>query len=175
MPGLILHPSQFVDVKGPVIYLAGPIQGTWNWRAEAVAHIHDLDPHIHIANPRANRFSGNFGEQVSWCEHYQDRAAEDGAILFWFSAESKHRCDRAYAQEARFELGERLARSWTDGTRIAVGFERGFTGSYFLREKLPRHYAHVPICRSLRQLCAAAVELARHRSMKWASVRERML
>lgn len=175
MVGRILQSPQFSDVTGPLIYLGGPVQGTYDWRSDAIAYITLIDEKIPIANPRCRSFQGEYGVQLSWCERYQDQSAENGALLFWFSRETNHRCNRAYAQEARFELGERAGRSWQEGTKIVVGIERGFTGYYYLWDKLSHAYPNIPLCRTLRQTCAAAVEMATGRSSKWSDVRERLI
>lgn len=152
--------SAIDEIRGPVIYLAGPIQGARDWHTEAIHILEVVAPHVHVASPRAVRFTGSFEGQLRWEAAWVARAARDGAILFWLAKELKHRCDRAYAQQPRFELGEWATRSQhLPSLKIAVGVEHGFTGGPYLERRIATAYPNIPLCRSLRQTCVAAVEL----------------
>jgi hypothetical protein len=37
MPGALILPPQYVTVEGPLVFLAGPIQGAPDWQREAIA------------------------------------------------------------------------------------------------------------------------------------------
>lgn len=147
-------------LEGPLIYLAGPIQGTSHWQAEAIAILDELAPDVHVASPRATRFAGGVERHLAWEQRFMARAAKGGAILFWCAKETSHRCDRSYAAQMRFDLGEWTVKSSLGLARLVVGIERGFTGGPYLQRRYALNYPHVPVCRSLRQACAAAVELA---------------
>lgn len=172
MVGKIIQAPDFIEVDGPMIFLGGPIRGTYRWHDDAIAYIHQIDPEIHIATPCSYPFHGNHGLQNDWVVRNQERAAEEGSLLFWMSRETGHKCNRSYAQEARFELGEWAANSWRDGVKLVVGIENGFTGGAYLHERLKRDYPNIPLCRMLRQSCLAAVEMARGRTSKWSQLRE---
>lgn len=148
-------------IDGPLIYLAGPIQGTANWQAEAVAILGELAPDVHVASPRAVSFTGGVERHLAWEQQFMERAARRGAILFWCARELSHRCNRAYAAQMRFDLGEWTVKSSIGIGRLVVGIERGFTGGPYLQRRYALHYPHVPVCRILRQTCAVAAELAR--------------
>lgn len=157
---VLIAPDRVDDLAGPLIYLAGPIQGAVDWQREAIDILDELAPDVHVASPRASAFDGKFEEQLAWQTKYQERAARDGVILFWLPRETHHRCNRAYAQQARFELGEWAALSRAGLARVVVGVERGFTGGPYLRRRLTVCYPNVPVCSRLRQTCAVAAELA---------------
>lgn len=148
-------------LDGPLIYLAGPIQGAANWQAEAIATLGELDPDIHVASPRAATFAGGVDRHLVWEQLFTERAAQNGVILFWCARETSHRCNRTYAAQMRFDLGEWTVKSSIGLARLVVGIERGFTGGPYLQRRYALNYPHVPVCRVLRQACAAAVELAR--------------
>lgn len=51
MPGRIILVPDYVDVKGPLIFLGGPIQGAPDWQSRAIEHIQKSAPDINIASP----------------------------------------------------------------------------------------------------------------------------
>jgi len=148
------------DLDGPLIYLNGPIQGTSDWQSTAIRTLNEFAPNLHVASPRSTRFTGSFEEQLTWETAFIQRAAKSGCIVFWLARETNHRCHRAYAQQARFELGEWAVLSRAGLARIVVGIESGFTGGPFLHRRLTLAYPNIPICSTLRQTCAAAAELS---------------
>lgn len=160
MRRVLVAPHRADDLAGPLIYVNGPIQGAVDWQREAVDILGEFAPDVHVASPRALAFNGKFEDQLAWQTTYIERAAQSGVILFWFPREAFHRCNRAYAQQARFELGEWAARSRAGLARVVVGIERGFTGGPYLRRRLALAYPNIPLCSRLRQTCAAAAELA---------------
>jgi hypothetical protein len=123
----MITPPDDPPISGPVIFLAGPIQGAKDWQAEAARLIGER---THVANPRRPVFpEGAFDEQVWWESRWLARAT---VILFWLAAEHEHRCDQAYAQTTRFELGEWMAKA---PERVVVGGEASFTGLRYLRAR----------------------------------------
>jgi hypothetical protein len=160
MPRVIL-PPHYPDPSGPVVFLAGPIQGAPLWQVEAAKLLHELMPELHVANPR--RVSKDelvgYDEQVDWETHHLRRAAATGVILFWLAKEETHTCERAYAQTTRFELAEWKVRHERDGVRLVVGIEDGFTGAKYIRRRFGQDCPGVPVCGSLREACEAAVRL----------------
>jgi hypothetical protein len=123
----------------------------------------ELAPDVHVASPRATEFDGDLDTQMAWHRRWIGRAAENGSVLFWLPRERQHRCNRAYAQQARFELGEWAVLCRQGSARVVAGIERGFTGGPYLRRRLLLHYPQIPVCSTLRQTCAAAAELAQER------------
>lgn len=144
-------------LDGPLIYLAGPVQGCDDWQADAIDTLGSLAPDLHIANPRARNFRGALDAHLDWERAYASRAS---VILCWLARENQHRCNRAFAGQTRFELGTWAARAQADQLRLVVGVDRAFSGRAYLTRRLALDFPHVPVCRSLRQACAAAAELA---------------
>lgn len=148
------------DLDGPLIYLNGPIQGADDWQNEAISLLGELAPSVHIASPRALQFKGAQDAHLIWETAFSARAAREGVILFWLARETQHHCSRSYAAQLRFDLGEWAVKSQAGLARLVVGIERGFTGGPYLQRRFALTYPNIPICRSLRQTCAAAAELA---------------
>jgi len=166
MTGTILLPPAYQELTGPVIFLAGPIQGAYDWQSLASQQISAAG--VHVASPRrtteAQYQKGNFpqemyNEQVDWETHYLRRAAQDGVVLFWLAKESRHTCDRAYAQTTRFELGEWKVRHERDGTKLVVGIEQGFTNAKYIRRRLAQDCINVPVCSTLEESCERAIRI----------------
>jgi hypothetical protein len=159
---VVLLPPSIAPVDGPVVFLAGPIQGAPDWQAEALRWFAEHAPGLAVASPRRLDRSREFdyAAQVDWETYYLRRAAECGAILFWLAREAVSVPGRAYAQTSRFELAEWKVRHERDGVRLAVGIEDGFSGARYIRHRLGRDCPRVPLVSSLADVCAAAVRLA---------------
>lgn len=153
-------PPTMTCPSGPLVYLAGPIQGAVNWQAEAIEILGDLSPELHVASPRAKDFKGGAEKFLAWEQQALVRAAADGVVLFWLAKETKHHCSRTYAANARFELGELAVKAGTGLLSVVVGIEQGFPGWKYLQRRLTLSYPQIPICRTLRQTCAVAAERA---------------
>jgi hypothetical protein len=162
MSGLLVAPPNYLELTGPLVFLAGPIQGAADWQAEAIRTLQALSPVLNIANPRHSYSSGSFeyAAQVDWESYHLHRAAAEGVILFWLAREGTHRCDRAYAQTSRFELAEWKVRHERDGAKLVVGIEDGFTGAKYIRRRFGQDCPHMPLCESLEDACRSAVMLA---------------
>ncbi len=160
MNGQIILPPNYVDINGPLIFLAGPIQGNSGWQQEAIQYLQQLAPACHIASPRYDKSTLGFvyAQQVDWETHHLQRAAQQGAILFWLAKEQQHVCERAYAQTSRFELGEWKARAEREPINLVVGIEDGFSGERYIRHRLSHDCPQVPICNTLSETCQKAVE-----------------
>lgn len=164
--GRIIIPPEYIEVKGPVIFLAGPIRGAYNWQEEAANYINNRSLELNIASPRRPGLTPDefrddvFDEQVDWEHYYLARAGENGVILFWLAKEFKHDCKRVYAQTTRFELGEHVAKHHFAGIKVAVGIEDGFSNARYIRRTLSKKYPKIPICESLKETCEAAIKLA---------------
>lgn len=159
MTGRIVLPPLIEPVEGPVIFLAGPIQGA-NWHNLAIPLLHQLAPEIHIASPRREYLDGEFvyEAQVDWETHFLRRAARQGVIMFWLAREIHHTCERAYAQTTRFELGEWKTRHEVSGCQLVIGIEAGFTNARYIRHRFAQDCPTVPICSSLEETCRCTIE-----------------
>jgi len=164
--GKIIIAPHYIEVFGPVIYLAGPMQGAADWQKEAIQYIHNKKPRLHIASPRRPTLGkvpfteADFHEQVDWEHSYLQRASEKGVILFWLAKEAQHRCDRAYAQTTRFELGEAAVLHKFTGTKVVVGIENGFSGTRYIRKTLSKKYPQILVYDNLKETCDAAIRIA---------------
>ena len=122
------------------------------WQVEAIRHLHEMMPHLHVANPRrgqTRRGEFEYAAQVDWETHHLRRAAADGVILFWLAKEETHFCERAYAQTTRFELAEWKMRHERDGAKLVIGLDDGFTGAKYIRHRFGQDCPSVPVCDSL--------------------------
>lgn len=155
-----LTPLQALPGDEPVIYLLGPLQED-DWQRDAIDVLGQVAPDVHVASPRVAAFAGNLDGLTTWQTAAARRAATCGVLLCWLPQERRHRCSRSHAAPARFELGEWAARTTQEPIRLVVGIERGFGGATYLRQRLQQDYPRVPVCRTLRQTCTAAAELAR--------------
>jgi hypothetical protein len=159
-------PPAYAHVEGPLVFLAGPIQGAPDWQAEAIRLLMD-ESGITVASPRRPPVSaGDFPEteyaaQVDWEHHYLARAAQDGVTMFWLAKESVHLCGRAYAQTTRFELGEAVTLHRLAGAKVVVGIEAGFSNMRYLLRTIAKKAPGIPLCSTLADTCAAAAQLAR--------------
>lgn len=157
----VLLPTTIVPVEGPVVFLAGPIQGPPDWQAEAIRWFAECAPTVSVASPRREipRAQFEYAAQVDWETHYLRLAAASGAILFWLAREAVSVPGLAYAQTTRFELAEWKVRHERDGVRLAVGVEDGFSGERYTRHRFGQDCPRVPLVSSLAAVCAATVEL----------------
>jgi hypothetical protein len=159
MVGALILPPQYLAVTGPVVFLAGPIQGAPDWQGEAIGLLRRSAPALHLACPRRDYAPGEFAfaAQVDWETHYLRRAAQEGAILFWLAREAAHDCGRAYAQTSRFELAEWKVRHERDGVKLVVGLEEGFSGARYIWRRFGHDCPRMPLVSSLEAACAAVV------------------
>ncbi|HEY5928189.1 MAG TPA: hypothetical protein VIV11_41160 [Kofleriaceae bacterium] len=182
--GVFIGAPAFVEVDGPLVFLAGPVWwGPDAWHDRAASYLAALDPRIHVASPRRDReasarlwnpredasarradTAADFAEtdynlQMDWETRYLQRAAEHGVVMFWLAREREHRCERPHAQTTRFELGEWKQRHVHDGVKLVVGIEAGFTGERYIRRRFEQDCPRVPVRATLEEACGAAAEL----------------
>lgn len=158
-----IQPPEIVETEGPVIFLAGPIQGGPDWQTTAAGFIHDIDPEITVASPRKDYPEGSFvyERQVDWETHFLRTAGKAGVIAFWLAAQVEETPGRAYAQTTRFELAEWKMRHEYEGTKLTIGIEEGFGNARYIRRRFSQDTPDVKIVDSLEELSRNAVELAR--------------
>ena len=153
MPRLqvLIPPKYDKKLKGPLIFLEGPIRCAPDWQAAAirffrsVAKLHAAEfkkrfsKGLTIASPRRKlEIRGDFtdekfNQQVDWEIFHRDYAVKHGVILVWLPRPIKEIRGRAYAQTSRFEIGEDMARHRLEGARMVVGIEPGFSGGRYIR------------------------------------------
>jgi hypothetical protein len=159
--GVVLLPPDIMPVEGPLLFLAGPIQGAPDWQAEALAWFQAHAPNLAVASPRRQYPPGVFEytAQVDWETYHLQRAAQRGVILFWLPREAVNVPGRCYGQTSRFELAEWKVRHERDGVRLVVGVEEGFSGARYIRHRFSQDCPAVPLVASLEAACRAAVKL----------------
>lgn len=161
--GLYLPPEYIPTTasKVPVIFLAGPIQGTGDWQSEASQMLLAGQLEVLVASPRRDFSPDEFdyGGQVDWETYHLRRAAEHGVILFWLAREQEHLPSRAYAQTSRFELAEWKVQHEQRQVKLVVGLEEGFSGTKYIRRRFSQDCPEVPILTSLAETCASALAL----------------
>lgn len=162
MSRLVILPPEYPVISGPLVFLAGPIQGAPNWQSEAIRLLTEMAPRLHIASPRRSvpRELFEYAEQVDWETHHLRRAATDGVILFWLAREVTSTPGRAYAQTSRFELAEWKVRHERDAVKLVVGIEEGFSGARYIRHRFGQDCRGVPICETLEETCRRAAAAA---------------
>lgn len=164
MGKIIVSPHK-EEIAGPLIFLAGPIQGASDWQSNAIG-ILSINPHVHIASPRrAIEKRGDFDEsdytyQVEWEWEYLARARENGVIMFWLPKPIEDIPGRCYAQTSRFELGEALAHKMCSGGNIVLGIEHGFSNGRYIMKSFRDKAPDVPIVHSLEEACEEAIRLS---------------
>lgn len=162
--GEILIPPAQKKVQGQIVFLAGPIQGVFDWQKEAIKHFQEKAPHIHIACPRRPVWNDkdetfNFDEQVDWETQHLNLAAKNGCILFWLANEGEHHCKRCYAQTTRFELAEWKIKHEREKVKLVVGIDTDFSGSRYIKRRLKQDCPKVPVCTSLIETCDEVIRL----------------
>ncbi|MBI2666949.1 hypothetical protein HYX13_05025 [Candidatus Woesearchaeota archaeon] len=170
MRGEIIIAPEYKEITGPLIFLAGPIQGAEDWQSRAVGYLQQVASEPHIASPRRPlKHEGEFPEQmyaaqVDWETHYLRRAAsqkedEKGVILFWLAKEIGHSCNHAHGQTTRFELAEWKMHHEKEGTQLVVGIEEGFTGARYICRRFDQDCPEVPILSTLEETCERAAKM----------------
>ena len=165
-------PKENYSVKEKMIFLAGPIQGTKNWQENAIKWLelsYKGEDELIIANPRRETPIGfKYEDQVDWESFHLNYS---DVILFWLAEETKHFCDRAYAQTTRFELGE-----WFDSEKVVIGANLSFPGLKYIKYKIEefnKSYLQplpgyidskmIPYSNSLLRTCCDALEMLTNR------------
>lgn len=160
---ILLQPPEIVDTEGPVIFLAGPIQGGPDWQTDAAAIIHEIDPSIAVASPRKEYPEGTFvyERQVDWETHYLREAGRSGVVAFWLAAQIQETPGRSYAQTTRFELAEWKMRHQYEQAKLTIGIDEGFGNARYIRRRFAQDAPNVKIVDSLEEMCRNAIDLAR--------------
>lgn len=157
----LLTPPEIVEIDGPVIFIAGPVQGAPNWQIQAASIIHDINPSIPVASPRKFYPEGTFvhEKQVDWETYFLRKAGKTGVVAFWLAAQVEETPGRTYAQTSRFELAEWKMRHEYEGAKLTIGIEDGFEDPRYIRRRFAQDCPEVLITDSLDAMCRNAVEL----------------
>jgi hypothetical protein len=152
----IITAPDYRNTEGPLVFLAGPIQGAEDWQRRAIDLISKENPALDIANPRGDYSNRKFDYdvQVDWETYYLNKAAQSGAILFWLAKEKEHSCDRAFAQTTRFELSEWVTKYGHDRKMgLSIGIEHGFSGERYIRKRIGQDHPGIKIYSTLDDVC----------------------
>jgi hypothetical protein len=132
----VYTPTSYPELenKQPVIFLAGPIQDAPDWQSRAIDILHSMNPDIVIASPRLTYKPGEFDyeKQVNWETYHLNRAAANGAILFWLAKEAEITSGRDYAQTTRAEPFKWKKRDINGKAKLALVIELGLSGERYL-------------------------------------------
>ncbi|MDF3130116.1 nucleoside 2-deoxyribosyltransferase domain-containing protein [Kiritimatiellaeota bacterium B1221] len=161
MPVQVISPNEHPEFTHPVIFLAGPIQGAPDWHTEAIDWFQKHAADLTIATPKRIHFDQkvSYEEQVDWETRYLNQAALTGVVLFWLAREQNHSCERPFAQTTRFELGEWKAKHEQTGCSMVLGIDEGFSNTRYFHRRFGQDCPKVPICQTLEETCAKALEL----------------
>ena len=164
MTKLIASPEYRDALKGPLIFLAGPVQGAEDWQSVAFDLLRELTD-AHIASPRRlgkfKKLSDKESrQQVEWEYFHLARAMIRGVILFWLAKEVESIPGRSYAQTTRMELGKMITMHSVAGINVVVGIESGYSGETYVRFILDKDAPDIPIFNNLPGVCLQAAELA---------------
>lgn len=128
------HPVDIPD-QTPLVFLAGPVQGTPDWQTGMATRILERAPDAAVASPRRSREDQarfDADEQVAWEHQALERARSFGVLAFWLAAQNlddkTYPAGRAYAQTTRIEVGKALG--WKHAQPhlpIVIGFDPEYT------------------------------------------------
>ncbi|MBX4196673.1 nucleoside 2-deoxyribosyltransferase domain-containing protein [Candidatus Pacearchaeota archaeon] len=177
---ILVAPTDNPNIGDPLVFLAGPIQGTPDWQEDAIKYLHSHAPELNIASPRRRGIQtygtdfteAMYNEQVDWESKYLSRSAFSGAILFWLAKEQEHFPNRAYAQTTRFELAEWMQKkvhmklACDTKVRMVVGIENGFTGARYIRRRFSQDASDIPIYSTLEETCDRVILEAIHKGFQ---------
>ena len=171
--GQIIIPRTYVeDLRGPVIFLAGPIGSAPPWHEQAIDYLFYQEPDLSIACPksslanlieyhRAVGIEEYFHRQRAWEWHYMKIAAKKGAILFWLPKEESHHCYKVYGATTRVELGQWMTRySMDKNIRLCIGGENWFPEFSTIRYDIELHAPDMTVHKTLKDTCDEALRLA---------------
>src|SRR3989338_7535362 len=177
MKNLILPKYYIDDNSDMLIFLIGPIRGTYCWHDKAIEIISEINPKIQIASPnkklseinleRAVNWKENkFERQTLWERHYINRASKSGAIMVWLAKQTtpmymdeKSGFQAPYARDIRGELG-----GWGWGQLmhdknfpIVIGAEEEFPGLSVIKANFIAVKPDMQLYKTLEETCFKAV------------------
>jgi hypothetical protein len=167
----VLIPNTKIETTKPIIFLAGPIQGTSNWRQSAIETISSLSESLLIVSP-SGRLTFNqdyikiipsqndFKHQREWENCYLDQASHRGSILFWFPGETEHSCQKSYGAMTRVEIGEWITEyKYNPSINLIIGTDGKFSEFKTIRRDIDQKMPETIIYETLEETCRAAVNI----------------
>lgn len=142
-----------------VVFLAGPIQGSSNWHDEALdMFMKKYKGNITICSPKRKigmeKTIDGYKEQVLWETKHLHRAAEKGAIIFWFANEKEQIYDsggkiRSYGKTSRTEYGVWKTMHDIYKCNVILGLDTDWQKEKYFRTCIEQDNSNIPICNSL--------------------------
>ena len=160
--GIILISPHEENLSGPVVFLAGPIQGAPDWQGDAIAEL-SKNQSIDIISPRAARdervemTDEEIVSQAKWQATYIQKTITDGVFLCFFPKAIEENAQ--YAQESLLLLGTIIAKVQTQS--VFVGIEEGFANRHAIVSLLMSHYPSLVIYTTLQSLCDGVLRYIR--------------
>lgn len=144
-----LHlPPTYTEIndQAPLVFLAGPIQGSPDWQnptaAELLAHL----PEVEVASPRrVSDTTFDYDEQVTWEKEHLWRAHLFGVIAIWMAARDfsqEYEAGRAYAKTTTIEVGTTNGWLYYNRTPVVIGIDPRYSESGGTSERYVRTLAH---------------------------------
>ena len=166
----VLIPNTRIETTKPILFLAGPIQGTSNWRQTAIENIASLSDTFLIVSP-SGRLTFNqdniniipsqkdFEHQREWENHYLDKASRHGTILFWLPGETEHSCQKSYGAMTRVELGEWITEyKYNPSINLIIGTDGNFSEFKTIRRDINQKIPSLEIYQTLEEVCQQATK-----------------
>ena len=175
MVEILIPKTKMEETKIPLIFLAGPIKGTNDWRSSAVEIFESFNLPLIIASPskRVNLInnkttlipiSNDFSRQREWENHYLDIASRNGSILFWFPEETIHNCEKSYGAMTRVEIGQWMTEyKYNNSIHLCVGTDGKFSEIDTIRYDLSVFAPDIKICEILEETCNQAINFIQPR------------
>ncbi len=161
-----IYPPRHIETQTrPVVFLAGPVQGTYDWQAGVAERLRTLGANADIVSPRGQDDLYTqpsqwleSGQQNPWERRYLRLARDMGVIAFWLAAQEYGTPGRAYAQTTRIELG-RVA-GWKDynpAIKLVFGVDQRYQGGNQTYMEEVCEELGVPVQRDLNDMSEAII------------------
>jgi len=175
----VFTPKDRIIPDGPLMFLAGPINGAPDWQERVIGTLLCEVPEIYIASPKmhlnlpqgVNPLTSNtkFQYTTDWERHYLAEASKKGAIMFWLPkqaytmpVDSDTGFHKPYARDTRGELGEWRGRMISDPSiRLVIGGEEAFDGIDVIKRNFWAVKPDMPFYSTLEETCYAAIDMCR--------------
>lgn len=131
------NPSDYKDNK--LLFLAGPIKGSLNWRKQLIYSLNKIDKDFIIANPQmlVDEKDFDLNAQIEWEQETMVDALEHGVLVFWL-AKQEEETKGAFARTSRFEIGEFLERYKNNDQigNLVIGIDPDFDGRDYIINRI---------------------------------------
>ena len=166
MSEFIIPPHNISQPDNPVVFLAGPVQGSYNWQAVAANQLLASPSAMSIISPRGapelyKKPSAwlDAEQQTPWEKYHLRLARETGVLAMWMAAQNYETPGRAHAQTSRIEFGKIIGWMDYDPTmRFVFGVDQLYnSGNQTYMEQDCKDHS-IPIARSLDEWCEQIIQ-----------------